>query len=408
MSTSAALQTKTDSVGFNDAIAEQMVGRAREIAQKIGREARQADKDRRMSDENYKALEDAGLLDLVCPTRDGGYGTSWTTFALCVHEIAKASGSAGWLYALQGSGSWSASKFPKKLHDEIFAGPGMPRQAASVALNGTIKKVEAGYLLNGRWPYCTGAWHSKWGGGGVWLLNEDGSRTPGGLVITRMQNLTRVDDWYPSGMRGTGSISLEAKNVLIPEHHLLPNGKDMGMAESLGPDPSDYWDFRNALVTQNAQSSVGAAEGILDRVRTILSGKRSFPFTVFEPQNAQIRMGGSEVVQHQFGRSAAMIYSARLILMRGMGELDRFALSRQPMPLERQAHLRAEQSLINDMIREAVDKLITVLGNGVLSEGSDIEIGWRDINVITRHANVATNIGYQSLGRVTLDCAEAV
>jgi alkylation response protein AidB-like acyl-CoA dehydrogenase len=218
-----------------------------------------------------------------------------------------------------------------------------------------------------------------------------------------MENLIRVDDWYPSGMRGTGSISLEAKNVLIPEHHLLPNGKEMGTAESPGPDPSDYWDFRNALVTQNAQSSIGAAEGILERVRTILSGKRCFPFTVFEPQNAQIRLGGSEVVQHQFGRSAAMIYSARLVLMRGMGELDQFALSRQPMPLERQAYLRAEQSLINDLVREAVDKLITVLGNGALSEGADIEIGWRDINVITRHANVATNIGYQALGKVTLD-----
>jgi alkylation response protein AidB-like acyl-CoA dehydrogenase len=408
VSTSAALKTRTDSVGFNDDIAEQMIGRAREIAQQIGRDARQADNDRRMSDENYKALEDAGLLDLVCPTRDGGYGTSWTTFARCVHEIAKASGSAGWLYALQGSGSWSATKFPKKLHDEVFAGPGMPRQCGSVALNGTIQKVEGGYVLNGRWPYCTGAWHSQWGGGGVWLLSEDGSRTPGGMVITKMDNLTRVDDWYPTGMRGTGSISLEAKNVLIPEHHLLPGGKDMGMSENPGPDPSDYWDFRNALVTQNAQSSIGAAEGILDRVRTILSGKRCFPFTVFEPQNAQIRMGGSEVVQHQFGRSASMIYSARLILMRGMGELDHFALSRMPMPLDRQAYLRAEQSLINDMVREAVDKLITVMGNSALSAGADIEINWRDIHVITRHANVATNIGYQSFGKIALDPGGAV
>jgi len=86
-----------------------------------------------------------------------------------------------------------------------------------------------------------------------------------------------------------------------------------------------------------------------------------------------------------------------------MGELDECALSRKPMSLDRQAHLRAEQSLINDMVREAVDKLITVLGNSALSEGGEIEIEWRDINVITRHANVATNIGYQALGKVTLD-----
>jgi len=103
-----------------------------------------------------------------------------------------------------------------------------------------------------------------------------------------------------------------------------------------------------------------------------------------------------------------MIYSARLILMRGMGELDHFALSRMPMPLDRQAYLRAEQSLINDMVREAVDKLITVMGNSALSAGADIEINWRDIHVITRHANVATNIGYQSFGKIALDPGGAV
>lgn len=402
MSTSATLNaSKSTLSGFNDDIAEEMVGRAREIAQVIKRDARQMDRDRRISDANYKLLEDAGLLDLVCPVRDGGYGTSMTTFARCVLEIAKAYGSAGWLYSLSGSGSWSASKFPKKMHDEYFAN-GMARQCGSVALNGTIQKVEGGYLLNGRWPYCTGAWHAQWGGGGVWLLKEDGSREPAGMALAPMEKLTRVDDWYPTGMRGTGSITVEAKDVLIPEHYLLPNGRDMGSPEFTGPDPSDYWDFRNALVTQNAQASIGAAEGILERARTVLSGKRCLPFTVYEPENAMIRMGDSEVVQHQFARSAALIQSARLILLRGVGELDEYALARTPMPVERQGFLRAEQSLINEMVREAVDKLITVLGNSSLSEADNIEIGFRDIAVITRHANVATNMGYQAYGKIML------
>lgn len=408
MGKSAALSTQdVGARGFNDEIAEEMIGRAREIAQTIKRDARKADQERRMSDDNYSLLEDAGLLDLVCPVRAGGYGTSFSLFARCVHEIAKASGSAGWLYSLSGSGSWSATKFPKKLYDEYFADGKISRQAGSVALNGTIKKVEGGYLLNGRWPYCTGAWHAQFGGGGVWLEHADGSREPGGMVITRMENLTRVDNWYPTGMRGTGSITLEAKDVIIPEHHLLPNGKDMGMAQDLGPDPSDYWDFRNALVTQNAQASVGAAEGVLDRVRTLLLGKRCFPFTVYEPQNAQIRMATSEIVQHQYARSAAMIQSAHLILERGLAELDAYALKRTPMPDDRQGFLRAEQSFINELVREAVDKLITVMGNGVLQEAEDLEIAWRDINVITRHANVATNIGYQAYGKIVLDPAPA-
>ncbi|MHC8380487.1 acyl-CoA dehydrogenase family protein [Pseudomonas sp. LB3P14] len=409
MSTTSNLKLKEGILsGFNDNIADEMVGRAREIAKKIRADIKQSETDRRMSDENFKLLSDAGLLDLICPTRDGGYGTSFTTFARCVLEIAKASGSAGWLYALQGTGSWSATMFPKKLHDEFFAGPNMSRQAGSVALNGTIKKVDGGYLLNGRWPYCTGAWHSNFGGGGVWLLNEDGSREPGGMVITRMENLTRVDDWYPTGMRGTGSISLEAKDVLIPEHHLLPNGKNMGKADQQGSDPSDFWDFRNALVTQNAQASIGAAEGALESIHKSLTGKRCLPFTVFEPENAQIRMGDSDIVQHQYGRSVALVHSARLILMRGVGELDEFALRREAMPLDRQALLRAEQSLINEMVREAIDKLVTVMGNSALSAGTDVETAWRDIGVITRHANVSTNIGFQALGKIELAAAATV
>lgn len=405
MSTSATSNVSKGKLsGFNDDIAEEMVGRAREIAGVIKHSAREADRYRRMSDDNFRLLDEAGLLDLVCPKRDGGYGTSWTTFARCALEIAKASGSAGWLYALSGSGTWSASKFPRKLREAYFAN-GMARQAASVALNGTIQKMEGGYLLNGRWPYCTGAWHAQWGGGGVWLVNEDGSREPAGLALAPMEQLNRIDDWYPTGMRGTGSISIEAKDVLIPEHYLLPNGRDMGSPEFQGPDPSDYWDYRNALVTQNAQASIGAAEGILERAREILSGKRCLPFTVYEPENALIRMGDSEVVQHQFARAAALIHSARLILLRGVGELDEFALSRTPMPADRQGYLRAEQSLINEMVREATDKLITVLGNSALSEADNLEINWRDIGVITRHANVSTNIGYQAYGKGELAAA---
>lgn len=391
------------SFGFHDERADEMVERARQIAVKIRADARQADRDRRMSDENYALIEDAGLLDLICPIRDGGYGMSLTTFARCIHEIAKASGAAGWLYALQGSTSWSASKFPPKLHAEYFAGTRPSRTAASVALNGTIEKVEGGYLLNGKWPYCTGAWHSQWGGGGVFLIKPDGTREPAGLVLARMETLTRVDNWYPTGMRGTGSIAVQAENVLIPEHYLLPNGKEMGTADEVGSDPCDYWDYRNALVMQNAQASVGAAEGILDRAREILSGKRCFPFTIYEPENAVRRMGSSEIVQHQFARSAALIYSAREILMRGMTELDETALDRRPMTEERSAYLRTEQSLISEMVREATDKLFTVLGNGALSEAETMEIAWRDIGVITRHANVATNIGYQAYGKAALN-----
>lgn len=403
MTKSAALKSKTtDSFGFNDDIAEEMVGRAREIAKNIRRDLKQSEIDRRMSDENFKSLDDAGLFDLICPTRDGGYGTSMTTFVRCVLEIARASASAGWMYALKGSGSWSASMTPKKLHDELFSG-GMPRQAGSVALNGTIKKVDGGYILNGRFPYCTGAWHANWAGGGVWLLDEDGSKKePAGMVLTRMENLTRIDDWYPSGMRGTGSISVEAKDVMIPEHHLLPGGKSMGVSEAEGTAPSDYWDYRNALVLQNAQASIGGALGILENIRKTLAGKRCLPFTVFEPENAQIRMGDSDIVQHQYGRSAVLIHTALETLMRGVAELDAFALQKKPMPVDRQAHMRAEQSLINEMVREAVDKLLTVMGNSVLNANTEVEIAWRDIAVITRHANVSTNIGYQSLGKVEL------
>ena len=405
MTLSAKLDSREGAVRFNDEIADEMVAKAREIAKCIKRDLQQSEVDRRMSDENFKALEDAGLLDLVCPVRDGGYGASFTTFTRCVLEISRVSGSAGWLYALSGSGSWSASLTPKRLHDEMFA-DGMPRQAGSVALNGTIKKVEGGYLLNGSWPYCTGAWHAGWGGGGVWLIKDDGSKEPAGMVITRMENLTRVDDWYPSGMRGTGSIRLEAKDVIIPEHHLLPGGKSMGARDQEGTDPSDWWDFRNALVMQNAQASIGAALNILDQVRAKLAAKRCLPFTVFEPENAMIPMADTGIVQHQYGRSSAMISSALEILMRGARELDEFALKKEPMPEHRQAFLRAEQSLINELVRDAIDKLITVMGNGVLTAGSEIEIAWRDIAVITRHANVATNIGYQALGRIELGASK--
>src|SRR5271168_1681954 len=178
----ATLGSKADSgtagMRFNDEVLDELLGRVRELLPMFARNAHKADEERRLPDENVRALIDAGLLSAMLPARLGGFGISWSAFCRINGEIARACASTARVYAIMGSATILSAQAPHHVRAATFA-KGPPTMCGAIAPGGTIEKVEGGYLLNGKWPWATGCYWADWVGGSALLKARDGTLSPG-------------------------------------------------------------------------------------------------------------------------------------------------------------------------------------------------------------------------------------
>src|SRR5678816_4696957 len=54
------------------------------------------------------------------------------------------------------------------------------------------------------------------------MENEKGEMTNLGLSLIPIDEVTIEDTWFMVGMKGTGSNTIVAKDVFVPEHRFLP------------------------------------------------------------------------------------------------------------------------------------------------------------------------------------------
>src|SRR5260370_38818014 len=99
------------------------VALAAELRPLLARNAGEAERDRRLPQENIDALEAANLFKLMTPRRWNGYGIPLAT-ALSAHaELAKGCASTAWVTMIIGACLWLASLLPDPGPEEVFESP---------------------------------------------------------------------------------------------------------------------------------------------------------------------------------------------------------------------------------------------------------------------------------------------
>ena len=93
--------------------------------------------------------------------------------------------------------------------------------ATSAAPTGKVSVASGGYVLDGRWSWCSGLRHSQWimiGG----LIFRDGEDHPDmRLFLVPVSQVKMDDTWYCAGLRASGSITSILDNVFVPEHRTV-------------------------------------------------------------------------------------------------------------------------------------------------------------------------------------------
>jgi alkylation response protein AidB-like acyl-CoA dehydrogenase len=377
---------------------QEFIRRAAALRPLLEQNAAQTETGRRIPEVIIRALEDAGLFELMVPKRFDGHGLSMETVLKVSAELAKGCPSTSWVQTLMNVSSWFATRATHRLQEDIFRKTMKPRLCGGLMPSCDVQAVEGGMLITGRWDFTSGCWHSNWCICGVPTLSGGLKSDESGWAFIPMSDLTIEDTWFAAGMKGTGSNTVVANNLFVPAHRLMSlrgEHADPDWSSRYRPEPCDHWPLMSVLVLVLIGPVLGAAEGALEAVVAGGALRRGIKYTIYH------RRSESAVVQHNIADAAMMIDTARFHILRAAADVDRAGAGIAPDYLTR-ARLRADCGYAARAACEAVNLLVSIAGGSAFKESNPVQRYWRDINVAGRHSALITATGLEIYGRALL------
>jgi 3-hydroxy-9,10-secoandrosta-1,3,5(10)-triene-9,17-dione monooxygenase len=362
------------------------------------RNAVRAEHDRRLPIENVEALQSANLFRVMMPRRWSGYGASLPIVLSTFAEIAKGCSSSGWVTMILSGVNWWASLLPDRGQEEIFTNSIETKVCAASSPAPTVRQVDGGLRISGRFPFASGCLHAAWGGLSVPITDHSKNVIDQVTAFAPISELEIEDTWFVAGMCGTGSNTLVAKDVFVPAHRLLSMMKDPNVDVSVrrkSHEPSDRYPFSAANALIGISPILGIAQAMAEKV---IEGThtRGITFTGYT------RQADAPVVQRELAKVSLQIDSARLQVMNAAAEVEAAATVGQPMDYVARARVRGVVGYAAGLVREAVDALASIGGASGFANSSPLQRMWRDASIATRHGLVTTDPGLEIYGRALL------
>ncbi|MEU5695058.1 acyl-CoA dehydrogenase family protein [Actinosynnema sp. NPDC020468] len=367
-----------------------LVDRVRAVVPLLRANAARCTAERRVPRENLDALRATGLFRVALPRHLGGVECDVRTKLAALVEVARGCGSTAWVSTIYLDCVFLCTKFPDEVQREVFADP-EAFHCATLALPGRAVAVEGGYRVSGRWPFNSGCL------GATYLLHpavvEGGEPT---LFLLSARDVTIEDDWHVSGLEGTGSNTVSAREVFVPHRHAIRS------ADLLDPD---HRSERNAaegyprypalsyLITSAAGTFLGLAETAYELYLERLPRRGPVAFTGYAHHR------DAAITHHHVAESRLKIDAARLLADQAAGLLDeRVAADALCDPADR-SRIWGQVAYTAQLCAEAVETLRRASGaSGIATTFPLFQVA-RDIQALTTHATLTPPTGIEHYGR---------
>ena len=198
---------------------------ARDLVPLIEAEAEQMYAERRVSPKIVDAFRDAGLFWMAAPEALGGGGLRAAETMRIVETVAAADGSTGWcLMALNGSVMIQSGFLPAAGASLLYGGERKQVTAGNAGPLGRATIVDGGIRVTGRWPFGSGSQFADYIGGGVMMVDDQGTplKTADGAPDTRFafaprDQVTLEGGWDSFGLVGSSSQDYSMTDLFIPD-----------------------------------------------------------------------------------------------------------------------------------------------------------------------------------------------
>lgn len=341
-------------------------------------------------------LRAAGAYKLTVPTEYGGLGADMKTWMDTVVEIGRGDAGVAWAVTLITSCNWAFSSFfPKHVVDEVFSDPDATLAGIFTGRAVSIKPVEGGiHVDKGMWFFNSGVYEATWDLLGVPMFDANGDEIGPGIALVPMKDVTLLNDWDTSGIRGSGSTNVMMEDVFIPSERIIPLP---AIADGTHPrthaGPAARVAFMPLMANILTYPLLGAAEHMVEYFLETLP-KRDIKLTPYT------KAAEAPVTHLQIGEATAKIDAARLLIEDGVRRMDEWSYRSDYMPIEMRAKIRRDTAFAERLMWEGVDMLGTASG-GSFSWLSNLGNRlWQDVKVGTLHPLVSAPSNYEMYGRM--------
>lgn len=368
---------------------EELIAQAATIIPTLRENADTTEQDRRVADDSIRALRSAGLARMATEKRFGGYETDLLTQLLVLVELGKGCPSTGWVEAILLAGREMIKSLDDEAKQEVFGDNPDAHMFTSNSPTGTITKTTDGYVVDGKWGFCSGSDHAEWGF--LMCLAKDEAGNPAGMAmaVVPKDELIKHDVWHVAGMCGTGSNTWEARNVLVPEHRATLSAL---------PRPGSTTAMSLTLLAV----VLGAARGAQELVVNQLGSGRAVTYSKV------LDAADSPIVQVWLAEAAALFDRAETELRAAAATTQEWIDAGAPVPPADGARMRYRIADALESVRLGMNKLLDLGGASSFALSSPLQRFWRDVEVGSRHAQLNNYIPREDYGRTLLGITDVV
>lgn len=339
----------------------------------------------RVSDDMVKALADIGVFRAVQPRQWGGMELDLATFYQGMILIASACASTGWVASVVGIHPWQIALFAEQAQRDLWGDDPDARASTSLAPTGSVRRVQGGFHLSGRWHFSSGVDHCGWvllGG----VIPDEGNGAEFRTFLLPGQDFSiDHESWHVTGLAGTGSKDVVVPGAFVPEcrtHSVIDvyHERNPGFAVNDRPYFRLPWRlvFGYTIAAPAIGAAIGAVEAFIEN-----NGRRVSAY------------GGPAVAKdpalhRPLARALIATDTARTRLSATWAELQSLLRQGKPIPYARRAQAFYEAALAHHSCTDAVCDLLAVNGGRTMQAGGALQRFFRDLLAMRNHpaANV--------------------
>jgi alkylation response protein AidB-like acyl-CoA dehydrogenase len=334
--------------------------------------AEKTEQQERPTAESLQAARTAGAFALGTPVTYRGAGASATDAARLLTGMGRACPATSWIAGTCLTGKILADRgadFSEATRQEVFGDPDALFCGSGIPGANGVRGGE-GVRVTGRWANVSGCEDAAWAGLAVMV---DGQFS---YALIPMAELTVEHTWHMAGMRGTGSHTVAAGDVLVPAERIQPL--------RLPPDLGTLQFFGLTVLGP----VVGATFGALDVIGAMFASDRK-PF-----MTSYSRMGESPGARHWLAEATTLAQRAERTMLAVAAEID---ADTGPTALDAsRLHLNLSEAARD--CRAAVERMLDLHGSSGFRTEQPLQRFWRDVAVGSRHPHLNAYLAMEGYG----------
>ncbi len=356
----------------------------RELVPALRIRAAQAEAARVMLPETVSDLQRIGALRILQPKRWGGMEYDFIAYIDVPMELARGCASTSWNVVNLSIHNWMLALYDERAQADVWDQDPDALIAAGIAYpQGRARRADGGFVISGKWNFSSGVNIAEWCMLAV-IVREGDKVIDHRMCLLDKSQYEVVDDWHTLGMRSTGSMTVIAKDIFVPEYRALCaydiRGGD-GFPGARGNPSPLYRVSLNALGGHGiAATAAGNAMAALEHTLALVK-ERSTNYT-------GLKMRDQQIVQHRVSTAAVKIDAAKLMLRTDAIQAQAQANKNIIPDMQEKLRYKRNAAYAATLCTEAVDALHAVTGATGIYQSYPLERIFRDAHALGAHISL--------------------